>query len=197
MTPRRALTDSPFDTLEKTFDLLALLAMVSPLPWLVSDLPEAVVRALRILPLAAAGIVVAVLVAGRSGRRIGWLSGFRVVQRPRVVAKGFLFVLLAWTIDVSAILTVLWALGIAPSLGKALVVLLLVNLAIAIPAGPGQVGSHELGSTVALELLGVPSGQAVAFALVFHATQLAPVILLGLQAARALSKLEDAASSPT
>ena len=108
-------------------------------------------------------------------------------MRPRA------FVLLAWLIDVSAILTVLWALGIAPSVGKALVVLLFVNLAIAIPAAPGQVGSHELGSTMALELLGVPSGQAVAFALVFHLTQLAPVRVLGLYSARVLSRLENPA----
>jgi uncharacterized membrane protein YbhN (UPF0104 family) len=177
--------------LEKVGDILALLLLVSPLPWLVPDLPPTIGQALRVLPLVVAGVLVAVAVASRGGGRIPWLSGFKVVHDPRLVAKGFLFVLIAWLIDVSAILTVLWALRVGPSLGRALVVLLLVNVAIAIPAAPGQVGSHELGSTVALELLGVPSGQAVAFALVFHATQLAPVLLLGLYSARVLSKLED------
>jgi uncharacterized membrane protein YbhN (UPF0104 family) len=178
--------------IEKTFDVLSLLVMVAPLPWLVSSLPSTIGQALRILPFAAALVVLVVVAASRGGSRIRWLSGFRVVQNPRVVATGFAFVLLAWTIDVSAILTVLWALGIGPGLGTALVVLLLVNVAIAIPATPGQVGSHELGSTVALTLLGVPREQAVAFALVFHATQLAPVLLVGLWAARTLSRLDDA-----
>jgi uncharacterized membrane protein YbhN (UPF0104 family) len=142
------------------------------------------------LPAVVAVVLLAVALASRGGS-IPWLRGFRVVTDFRLVLKGFAFIFLAWTIDVCAILSVLSALHVGPTVGRALVVLLLVNVAIAIPAAPGQVGSHELGSTVALELLGVPSAEAVAFALVFHATQLAPVLIFGLYSARVLSRLED------
>jgi len=177
--------------LEKVGDVLALLLLVTPLPWLVPDLPESIGKALRILPLAAVGVIVLVVAASRGGKIISWLSGFGVVRDPRRVAKALGFVLLAWGLDVLAVLTVLFAVGIAPTIGKAIVVLLLVNLAIAVPAAPGQVGSHELGSTVALKLMGVAAPEAVAFALVLHATQLAPVLVVGLYSARALSKLEN------
>jgi uncharacterized membrane protein YbhN (UPF0104 family) len=176
--------------LEKVGDVLALLLLVAPLPFLVPELPQSVGKALRILPFAGLGVVVLVAVASRGGKAIPWLSGFDVVHDRRRVAKAFSFVLLAWGIDVLAVLAVLLAVGIAPTLGKALVVLLLVNLAIAIPAAPGQVGSHELGSTVALKLMGVAAPEAVVFAIVLHATQLAPVLVFGLHSARALSKLE-------
>jgi glycosyltransferase 2 family protein len=176
--------------LEKVGDALSLFLVVAPLPWLVSSLPPPVARVLRVMPILAIAIVVAVVVLSRIGIKARWLSGFRVIREPRRVVAGFAFVALAWAIDVASILTVLWAFGIDASLARALVVLLLVNVAIAIPAAPGQVGSHELGSTVALELQGVPPAQAIAFALVFHGTQLAPVIALGLYSARALSKLD-------
>jgi hypothetical protein len=176
--------------LEKVGDVVALLLLVAPLRWLLPDLPPSIARATSILPAVVAVVLLAVALASRGGS-ISWLRGFRVVQDLRLVVKGFAFVFLAWIIDVCAILSVLSALHVGPTLGRALVVLLLVNLAIAVPAAPGQVGSHELGSTVALELLGVPSAQAVAFALVFHATQLAPVLIFGLYSARVLSRLED------
>jgi uncharacterized membrane protein YbhN (UPF0104 family) len=179
--------------LEKVGDVVALLILVAPLPWLLPELPPSIERAMRILPGVVALVLLAVALASRGGG-VRWLRGFRVVTDPRLVAKGFAFVFLAWAIDVCAILCVLSALHVGPALGKALVVLLLVNFAIAIPATPGQVGSHELGSTVALELLGVPSAQAVAFALVFHATQLAPVLVVGLYSARVLSRLEARAT---
>jgi uncharacterized membrane protein YbhN (UPF0104 family) len=176
--------------LERVGDVLALLVLVAPLPWLIPDLPPTVGRALRLLPLAALGLLAVVALASRGRVWIRWLSGFKIVESPRLIAKGFAFLLLAWVFEVNALLTVLWALRIAPTLGMALVVLLLVNVAVAIPAAPGQVGSHELGSTLALKLLGVPTSQAVAFALVFHATQLFTALSFGLHSARVLSRLE-------
>jgi uncharacterized membrane protein YbhN (UPF0104 family) len=179
--------------IEKVADVTSMLVVVAPLPWLVPGLPPSVARALHILPFAVCALLVVVALASRSGLRWKFLSGFEVVRSVRVAALGFAFVLLAWVLDIGAILSILAATHIGPSLGKALVVILLVNLAIAIPSTPGQVGTHELGSTVALRLLGVPPEQAIAFALFYHLTQLAPVLVLGLYSARLLSRLPEPA----
>jgi len=161
--------------LEKIADVASLLLLVSPLPWLIPDLPPSVAQALRVLPCIVLAAVVAVVIASRHALRWKLLSGFHVVRR----------------LDVSAILSVLAAVHVAPTLEKALVVILSVNIATAIPATPGQVGSHELGSTIALRLVGVSEAQAVPFALLYHATQLLPILVLGLSTARSLSREAD------
>jgi uncharacterized membrane protein YbhN (UPF0104 family) len=172
---------------EKIADVSSLLLLVSPLPWLIPDLPPSVGQALRVLPCIVVAGAVAVAIASRHALRWTLLAGFRVVHNPKVVAAGFACILVAWCLDVAAILSVLAAVRVAPSLEKALVVILTVNIAIAIPATPGQVGSHELGSTFALRLVGVPEAQAIPFALFYHGTQLLPTLLLGFGSARALS----------
>jgi len=177
--------------MEKIADVTSLLLLVSPLPWLIPDLPPSVGQALRVLPCIVLAGVVAVAVASRHTARWTILEGFSVVRRPAVVAAGFACIFLAWIFDVCAILSVLLAIHITPTLEKALVVILSVNIAVAIPATPGQVGAHELGSTLALRLVGVPEAQAIPFALLYHATQLLPILLIGLTTVRALSRRAD------
>jgi uncharacterized membrane protein YbhN (UPF0104 family) len=178
--------------LEKIGDVASLLLIVSPLPWLIPDLPPTVAQALRVLPCIVLAGVVAVAVAGAHSGRWSFLQGFAVLRRPAVVAGGFGLVFLSWALDVCAILSVLFACHVAPTPEKALLVMLSVNVATAIPATPGQLGAHELGSTIALGLVGVHEAQAIPFALLYHASQVVPVLLIGLWSARALSRGPDA-----
>lgn len=174
--------------IEKTADVSSLLLLVSPLPWLIPDLPPFISTALRTLALFVVGGLIAVAIASRHAVRWKVLAGFNVVKRPTILAAGFALVLLAWLLDISAILSVLLATHVAPSIATALVVILSVNVAIAVPTTPGAVGTHELGSTFALHLVGVPEAQAIPFALLYHATQILPTLLFGLPTARVLSK---------
>ncbi len=174
--------------LEKIADVLSLLILVSPLPWLIADLPPSVAKALRILPCIVVAAIVAVVIASRHALRWNVLSGFRVVHRPGVIAAGFACIFLAWLCDVSAVLSTLVAVHIAPTIEKALLVILSVNIAVAIPATPGQVGVHEAGSIAALRLVGVSEVQAIPFALLYHVTQLLPVLVLGMASLRFLSR---------
>lgn len=173
--------------IEKIADVTSLLILVSPLPWLLPNLPPSVGEALRVLPCIVLGAVVAVAIASRHAVRWKFLAGFQVVKRPGLIAAAFGCIFLAWLFDVSAILSVLMAVHVLPTLEKALVVILSVNIAVSIPATPGQVGTHELGSTFALHLVGVPEAQAIPFALLYHATQLIPILVIGLSTARALT----------
>jgi uncharacterized membrane protein YbhN (UPF0104 family) len=182
--------------LEKVGDVASLLILVSPLPWLIPDLPPSVGKALRILPCIVFGAAILVAFASRQALRWKILSGFHVVRRPGVLAAGFACIFVAWLFDLSAILSCLAAVHVPPSLEKALVVILSVNIAVAIPATPGQVGTHELGSTIALRLVGVPEAQAIPFALLYHATQLLPILVIGLSTARTLSREVEAVPPP-
>jgi uncharacterized membrane protein YbhN (UPF0104 family) len=55
-----------------------------------------------------------------------------------------------------------------------------VNVAIAIPSTPGQVGVFEAGAVIVLGTLGVGRSEALAFALLYHAVHVLPVTALGL-----------------
>lgn len=171
---------------EKVADLLALTLLVAPLPWLLPRLPEGVARALETV-LVLVGAVVAILaVAGRHSTRLRWLSGLAVLRRPAVLFRAFRAILATWLLDLGCVLLVMLAVDLPAHVEDALLVLLFVNLATAIPASPGQLGTHELGALAALRLQGVPAEPAVAFAVLYHAAQLAPVFLLGVLDARGL-----------
>jgi uncharacterized membrane protein YbhN (UPF0104 family) len=171
---------------EKVGDLLALTLLVAPLPWLLPRLPEGVASALETVLLIGAVVIAVLAVAGRHSTRLRWLSGLAVLRRPAVLFRAFRAILATWLLDVGCVLLVMVAVGLPAHAPDALLVLLFVNLATAVPATPGQLGTHELGALAALRLQGVPAEQAVAFALLYHAAQLAPVFVLGVLDARAL-----------
>jgi glycosyltransferase 2 family protein len=182
--------------IEKAFDITSLLTLVSPLPWLLPALDPNVRHALFVLPCIVAGAVIAIVIAGRFARRWSLLSGFRVVGRPSVLSAGFAFILSSWVCDVCCVLAVLYAVGIPATLDKALVVILSVNVAIAIPTTPGQFGVHELASTAALKMLGVPEAPAIAFAVLYHQAQVVPVVAIWLATARDLTREVTHAQTP-
>jgi uncharacterized membrane protein YbhN (UPF0104 family) len=165
---------------EKILDLLVLTLLVTPLPWLVTSLSPAVAHALRVVQVVVVISLVLLTVASRHAGRSPWLSGLETLKRPSVMMRGFGAVLLCWLIDLGLVLLVLGAVGLAPRLEHALLVLLFVNVATAIPASPGQLGTHELASAAALRLQGAQPEQAVAFALLYHGAQLAPILVMGL-----------------
>jgi hypothetical protein len=174
--------------LERFFDLLALLVLVIPLPWLMPGLPSWVTKSIEILTgVGVLGIVV--LVIGRQAKlfhRFKLLEGFRAVGEPLVVAVGFAGIFGSWLADFVEIVLVFNALSLDIPPATAILVLLAVNLAIAIPALPANAGAHELGTVAALGIVGVSQEKAMAFALVYHLMQVIPVLVVGLIDSRIL-----------
>jgi len=187
-------TSGAIIAIEKVSDVASLLLLISPLPWLIPNLPSTVGNALRFCSGVVLASVVAMAIASRYGSRWKLLSGFSVVRQPKVILLGMAFVFLAWACDVSSILSVLLAVHLQATLGKALLVILFVNMAIAVPVTPGQVGVHEIGSTVALALFGIDEARALPFAVLYHAIQLFPVAV-GLSTARSLARERVAAET--
>jgi uncharacterized protein (TIRG00374 family) len=121
------------------------------------------------MPLAAVANVLARvrhgLLASRDPRALGWSFGASFV---------------AWGLEIVVTALSLRAVGLHLSLVASILVLVSVNLALAFPvATPGNVGTLELGATLALLEFGVPKGHALAFAVCYHLLQVVPIGIIG------------------
>lgn len=97
----------------------------------------------------------------------------------------------AWTTWSIGAMLIARSLGFELSLVEALFVAAVMNLGVAIPSSPGFVGTYEWLGVASLGLLGVPAEQALAFALLIHASWFVPTTLAGGAAlgARALARV--------
>jgi len=116
--------------------------------------------------------------ARRSARQM--LDALRVVDRPR----GAWLASLAWAVasdlvDLVSIGLCAVAVGIDAGPAAWCAVLVAVNVAIAVPSAPAQLGVHEAGAVLVLVGLGVDREQALAFALLYHGAHLLPSTLAG------------------
>jgi uncharacterized membrane protein YbhN (UPF0104 family) len=162
---------------EKLFEGLGLLLLILPLPFLL-PLPRWV--ALTIAGVAALGFLgsIGAVSLARVGNR--WSRGLACVRsRDRFVAATG-WSLLSHLIDALEVWLVLSALHLDLPWPAPLLVLLTLNLAIAAPSTPGQLGAFEAGAVAGLRVLHVESSAALAFALVYHLAQVLPVLAAGL-----------------
>jgi len=61
----------------------------------------------------------------------------------------------------------------------ALVLLVITTFGVAVPSSPGYVGTYHFLCQLALGLFGVPESPALTFAIVFHAINFLPILVLG------------------
>jgi uncharacterized membrane protein YbhN (UPF0104 family) len=138
-------------------------------------------------------LVIAVVVVAGGLLAVRWKHGpawLRFFESLAVLRSGKLFALTlaaflgAWLVDLAQVWLVLHAVHLDLGVPAALLVLFTMNVAIAIPSTPAHVGALELGALVALKLLGVPREQALAFAVLYHAMQIVPLMIVGFSDAR-------------
>jgi uncharacterized membrane protein YbhN (UPF0104 family) len=172
---------------EKLLDGLSMMMIVAPVPWLVPGLPSWVGRAMFACGAIALVIFAAVWFAvGRlePGEGASWfarfIGGMHVVRSPKrlLLATGAL--LLTWCADLGMIHLVMYAVGIQVPFGAGLLVLFTLNLTIAVPSTPGQVGALEAGVLAATRLLHIDDAPAFAFALLYHVLQILPLLVVAL-----------------
>jgi uncharacterized membrane protein YbhN (UPF0104 family) len=94
---------------------------------------------------------------------------------PRRVTIMAALSLLGWGSEIGMLLLFQGAFHLGPSLRMALLTLIGINAAIAIPTVPGNFGTFEAGATMALVMCGAPRDVAVSYALVYHLTHVLPV----------------------
>jgi uncharacterized membrane protein YbhN (UPF0104 family) len=160
--------------LEKAIEAVLVAAIVAP------AFAVGALRRAGVLPVA--GIAVAVLAAiglvAWLRRRRNWLARVSDWPRADLVAS------IAWAVaaDATEVLVIALtarSLGLTLGLAGSLAVLGSVNLAIALPSTPANVGTLECGAAAALLGLGVAHEDALAFAVLYRIVQFVPVSLGG------------------
>jgi len=172
---------------EKLLDVITMLILVAPVPWLLPDLPSWIARGIAIgAVIAIALFLVLVIAIGRIDptkpptlvRR--FLTGMHVLRSPKRLLGALGALLLVWAADLGMVIAVLHAVDVHLPIAGGLLILFMLNLAIAVPSTPAQVGALEGGAVAALLLLDVGREIALAFALLYHALQVIPLIAAGL-----------------
>ncbi len=193
------LVEKGVETLSMGAVAALLLALLSP--------PAALVGTLRwMLGLGLFCLALAFVLVGFSGRadavsgRVrafvrSLLSALRLLHSPRLWGAALVYSWLSLAIDVAMIGLCLLAVGVSLPIVDWLFVFLALNLAIALPATPGQVGVMEAGAVIALSLLGVAGSDALAFALLYHAAHIVPTTVLGVPALLRLRRAASGASA--
>jgi hypothetical protein len=82
--------------------------------------------------------------------------------------------------DLACLLAVMHAVGVDAPAASGLLVILAVNLAIAIPAVPGNLGTVELGAVAGLQPFGVSVELGLAVGILYHLAQVLPIAALAL-----------------
>jgi uncharacterized membrane protein YbhN (UPF0104 family) len=137
---------------------------------------------------AASLIILSRMADGRRGRLPGFLRtasariapGMAVLRSSEATAETLGASLAAWSCEIAMIILCARAIGLHVPLVLAVVVLLGINLAMAVPALPANAGTFESAAAVVLVLARVAKPTAVAFALLYHLVQVVPVTLAGL-----------------
>lgn len=108
----------------------------------------------------------------------GWMARrFRIA--PRQLAASLAWSAAADAVEIGIIAVCLHGVGLAPGFVPSVAVFVGVNLAIALPSTPGNLGTFEAGAALPLLALGVEHEAAVAFACVYRVVQWLPVTLAG------------------
>ena len=148
--------------------------------------PSWMYRALMVMAVLATALFAGVLVLRRRLRAVtatdGWkgrfAAGLAASSPARLAVTALILAALPWLWEAFAIQQVASFGGISLLPLQAFVLLTAFNLAMVVPV-PGGLGVHEAASTAVLVSLGVPLERAIAFALVYHASQLVPYALGG------------------
>lgn len=209
---------------EKLLDGISMLILVAPVPLLLHGLPwQAVATIVGLAAIAVALFIALFIAVGRVGREAAhngqvdpaeaaarieavarpslmrrFLAGMHVLRSPKRLLGSLVLLIFVWLADLGEVMAVLYALGIDLPIAGGMLVLFSLNVAIAIPSTPAQAGALEVGALAALDLLHVGHEQALAFALLYHALQVVPLIAAGmiLEYRLVLGRDGDPASEP-
>ncbi len=88
--------------------------------------------------------------------------------------------ILAWLIEAAFFYLIIWRVGIEVNFPAAIIVLLILNIGLLLPATPGYIGTYEAFVVLALLSYGAGETEAAAVALIAHVIQYVSVVISGL-----------------
>jgi uncharacterized protein (TIRG00374 family) len=127
---------------------------------------------LRVTPRAFAAKVTGLLQA--------FVGGLEVLRRGRLLFVAIVISLAVWVGYAGTLYFMALAFDIHLSFVESFVVLLILTIALTLPAAPGFVGALEAAIVFGLVTFGIDPSQAFAFAVMYHVTQYVPTTLGGL-----------------
>ncbi len=119
------------------------------------------------------------LEAKANGLMHRFLDGLEVLSSGSHVFWIILLSILTWLAMASSYFFTGLAFDLHLPLHASLVLVVVTALAVMVPAGPGYVGTFEVGCKYGLLLFGVGDRTALAYALFYHVVQFFPITLLG------------------
>jgi len=109
-----------------------------------------------------------------------FIDGFQIVTNIKFLLYLFFLSALVWFVDVMAIYMLMKAFGFTLPVIASFVVMIILIVGIAIPAGPGYIGNWHYACVLALSIFGLAKAEALSFAVVYHFLSMAIVIILGV-----------------
>ncbi len=123
---------------------------------------------------------------GHAGDRIvdaleAFLTGLDLLRQPAALLKSLLWSLLLWVWMAASFWAAFRAFGIDLGFTAALFTQCVVSVFVAIPAGPGFIGTLQAGVLVAVSgVFNIPETEALSMSVGYHLAGYIPVTLLGL-----------------
>jgi uncharacterized protein (TIRG00374 family) len=99
-------------------------------------------------------------------------AGLAVASDMRTVGIAVVLTIASWTCAVLAFAAAAQAVGVQPTIGQASLLAAGTNLATAVPAGPGYVGTFELATVTIGASVGIARAPALAIAVLVHVVTL-------------------------
>lgn len=179
---------------EKLLDGISMVILVAPVPFLIPGLPGEIALAIGLCAAVAVAVFIALYIAvGRVDSAVPSAShsavrrfltrmvcGMHVLRSPKRLFAALGVLLLVWAADLGEVMLVLYAVDIHVSVAAGLLILFSLNLMIIIPSTPAQAGALEYGAMLAINSLHINNEAGLAFALLYHAAQVIPLIAAGL-----------------
>jgi uncharacterized protein (TIRG00374 family) len=189
--------------IERLYDVIAILVIFFAAEhWLphVSWFGDAALAAIVLAALIAAAVVVLAVYGDRPLRlllhplgRFSLFSGERLertidelnhglsgLRHGTVALEAFLWTVLAWMLTALCAYFVSVAFHLHLPFACGVLVTVAIGLSMILPSPPGAIGVFEGAALIALKAYGVPHSEALPYALVLHAVNLVPFIVVGI-----------------
>ena len=109
-----------------------------------------------------------------------FIDGFQIVTNIKLLLYLFFLSALIWLVDVLAIYMLLLSFGFTLPVVVPFVLMIILIVGIAVPAGPGYIGNWHYACVLALSLFGLAKADALSFAVVYHFLSMVIVLVLGI-----------------
>lgn len=107
-------------------------------------------------------------------------DGLHSLKSVKEILKVGAYSIVIWIFHVGVACTLILAFKLDVPVWAGVVIIIVNSILLLVPISPGNIGSFQLAVFGALAMFGVPKSEAIAFSLVLHLMDLAPVYLVGI-----------------